>query len=468
MSRQNFREQKNSAGIDQMLVFFQYLRGKRLVISPADSVSALRVLDLLGYQHKTRLRDGLASTLAKSEADLEIFEEAFNIFFKRPFGPESGLKSDSKGAPNSNPLCPDSGVAASDPFSALRNNALFNALDQNDESHLALSIEVAAKNAKVGNIKMFTQRGQYVRSILDALGDRELAQAAIRFEDTDHESLQKIQALREQLREKVRDRVERAYVIQASALTEELLDDALSKLKLGNIAPNQMVRLKRLIERMTRKLIAKHGRRKKKGKRGLLHFSRTVRESIQTDCVPLYPQWRTKERKRPQVMAICDVSGSVSAYAKFLLMFIYALQDVLPRTRSFAFSAALGEVSDLFTTLPVEIAIEKVNLKYGGATDYARALEDFNSLALREVNASTTVIILGDARNNNAMLPLQTISQIKAQCGQLIWLNPESRNLWGTGDSEMLTVKKHCHIAAECNNLIQLQRIIDKLLLGIR
>lgn len=163
-------------------------------------------------------------------------------------------------------------------------------------------------------------------------------------------------------------------------------------------------------------------------------------------------------------MAICDVSGSVAAYAKFLLMFIYALQDVLPRTRTFAFSAALGEVSDLFDTLPVEEAIEKVNLKYGGATDYGRALNDFSELALAEVNQATTLIILGDARNNQADPRLDLLSEMKARAKKVIWLNPESARLWGTGDSEMLRVKRHCHVVKECNSLNQLARIIDQLL----
>ena len=163
-------------------------------------------------------------------------------------------------------------------------------------------------------------------------------------------------------------------------------------------------------------------------------------------------------------MAICDVSGSVAAYAKFLLMFLYALQDLLPRTRSFAFSAALGEVSDLFAQLPVEEAIERVNLKYGGATDYGRALQDFSDLALAEVNSATTVIILGDARNNQADLKAYLLGEIKARARQVIWLNPESLRLWGTGDSEMLQVKRHCHMARECNNLRQLEKIVDKLL----
>ena len=262
----------------------------------------------------------------------------------------------------------------------------------------------------------------------------------------------------------MRDRVERAYLIHASATTEDLLDESLSKLKLGNVDHSQMARLKRLMDRMARKLAARHGRRRRRYRRGKLHVGETVRRAIPTDGIPFHPRWRKIERKRPQIMAICDVSGSVAAYAKFLLMFLYALQDVLPRTRSFAFSAALGEVSDLLATLPVEEAIERVNLKYGGATDYGRALQDFSELALAEVNSATTVIVLGDARNNQADPRLDLLGEIKSRARQLIWLNPESTRLWGTGDSEMLLVKKECHLAKECQNLKQLERVIDKIL----
>ena len=98
-----------------------------------------------------------------------------------------------------------------------------------------------------------------------------------------------------------------------------------------------MARLKRLMDRMARKLAARHGRRRRRYRRGKLHVGETVRRAIPTDGIPFHPRWRKIERKRPQIMAICDVSGSVAAYAKFLLMFLYALQDVLPRTRALHF-----------------------------------------------------------------------------------------------------------------------------------
>jgi len=461
-----------SASSDQLLAFVQYLRGRKIPVSPADTLDAVEVAELTGYADKTLLKNGLAAALAKSKDELTLFEAAFDEYFhpnaQQPRANQAPHRTDSDSdnpSPTGEPSL-DAQQAESnlDPLEGLRGNALFDALESQDETALSVAIETAAAEAKVEEISLFTQRGQYVRKILDALGDEALREAAIEFEQSEPAAFEAVQALREQLRERVRDRVERAYLIHASAATEDLLDESLSKLKLGNVDHSQMARLKRLMDRMARKLAARHGRRRRRFRRGKLHVAETVRRAIPTDGVPFHPRWRKTERKRPQIMAICDVSGSVAAYAKFLLMFLYALQDVLPRTRSFAFSAALGEVSDLFAQLPVEQAIERVNLKYGGATDYGRALQDFSNLALAEVNNATTVIILGDARNNQADPRVDLLAEIKARAKQVIWLNPESLRLWGTGDSEMLLVKRHCHLVKECNNLKQLERIIDKLL----
>ena len=461
-----------SASSDQLLTFVQYLRGKKIPVSPADTLDAVEVAELTGYADKTLLKNGLAAALAKSKDELTLFEAAFDEYFhpnaQQPRANQAPHRTDGDSdnpSPTGEPS-PDAQQAEPnlDPLEGLRGNALFDALESQDETSLSVAIETAAAEAKVEEISLFTQRGQYVRKILDALGDEALREAAIEFEQSEPAAFEAVQALREQLRERVRDRVERAYLVHASAATEDLLDESLSKLKLGNVDHSQMARLKRLMDRMARKLAARHGRRRRRFRRGKLHVAETVRRAIPTDGVPFHPRWRKTERKRPQIMAICDVSGSVAAYAKFLLMFLYALQDVLPRTRSFAFSAALGEVSDLFAQLPVEQAIERVNLKYGGATDYGRALQDFSDLALAEVNSATTVIILGDARNNQADPRVDLLAEIKARAKQVIWLNPESLRLWGTGDSEMLRVKRHCHLVKECNNLKQLERIIDKLL----
>jgi hypothetical protein len=227
-------------------------------------------------------------------------------------------------------------------------------------------------------------------------------------------------------------------------------------------------RVYELVRKMAKKLASRHSRRRRPLKRGQLDMGKTIRKGVAHDGVLFNTYWRRVRKDKPQILAVCDVSGSVAAYAKFLLLFLYSLQDVLPRVRSFAFSSHLGEVSDYFDHHPPEKAVELVNLKYGGATDYGSSLLDFARLALEDINSNTTVIILGDARNNNGEPRLDLLQSIYQRCRQLIWLNPESRRAWGTGDSEMLRYQSACHFTAECNNLKQLERIVDQLLKSTR
>lgn len=480
-----------AAGSDQLLAFIKFLRGRDIPISPADTLDAVHVASLLGYDDRAQLKEGLAAVLAKSRHEDSIYAEAFELFFspRKPTGPsgQAGDQGGDNNAESGGDAPPESGAGGlpgsggggggspleqlaqtDDAIAQLLEQPLVRALNSGDEGALAVAIEAAATQAKVDDIRLFTQRGQYTRRMLDAMGEEALRDAAIALENTHPAAFEEVQQLREQLRNRARDRVERAWMVHAQGETEEFLDNALAEVKLGNISPHQMARMRKLIDRMARKLASRHGRRRRKTRRGQLNVPATLRGAVATDGVPFLPRWRKVERKRPQIMAICDVSGSVAAYAKFLLMFLYAVQDVLPRTRSFAFSSTLGEVTEWFDELPVEEAVNKVNRFYGGATDYARAFGDFAELAMADINSATTVIILGDARNNDSDPRLDLLAEIKARCKRLIWLNPESRTAWGSGDSEMLQVIRHCHISTECNNLKQLERIVDKLLADSR
>ena len=266
----------------------------------------------------------------------------------------------------------------------------------------------------------------------------------------------------------VRDYVEREYLLNATGKNRQFMDEILSKTRLNNIEHHYLHKVHELVRKMAKRLAARHSRKRKITRRGQLNMTKTIRQGIPHDGVMFRTYWKQTRKDKPRILAICDVSGSVAAYAKFLLLFLYSLQDILPQVRSFAFSSHLGEVSHLFDEYPVEKAIELVNWQYGGATDYATAFNDFANLALDDINSDTTVIILGDARNNNGDPNMAVMESIFQRSRQVIWLNPESRRAWGTGDSEMLRYQSTCHFAAECNNLKQLERIVDQLLRSTR
>ena len=490
-----------------LLRFVEVLRSHELPVSPAETLDAAAALDTVGYASRATLRDALALTLAKSERELHTFHACFDRFFDQKTS-DFRVDSEAEGATEAqNPSEPSNSAISLEPTSGasdeadgdesdsggdaeasgnrdarelaaaaanspalqrLRDGDLLTALLENQRGVLSAAMRRAGNEAGLQDIRLFTQKGQYTRRILDALGEAELREAVIELERQNSPALNTLRRYRDVLRQEVRDFVEQQYLTTAEGHNEQLMAQILATTRLTNIDRRHRERVKEQVRRMARRLASRHSARRRPVKRGQLHMARTLREGMAHDGILFRTHWRSRKRDKAQLMAICDVSGSVAAYAGFLLMFLYSLQDVLPRTRSFAFSSHLGEISDLFRDEPLERAIELANWRYGGATDYGGSLRDFARLALDDIDRNTSVIILGDARNNRGDPELEIMHGIYQRSKQVIWLNPESRLAWGTGDSEMLRYQSTCHYTAPCGNLQQLERVVDQLLKSLR
>jgi uncharacterized protein with von Willebrand factor type A (vWA) domain len=469
--------------------FIQVLRTHDVRVSPAETLDAVDVAATLGYADRTLLRDGLAMTLAKTPEEEVIFLECFERFFQQKLSdfstteiPESldedtalpeTEATDGDAAQDDNFIGEQTSaleLATTDnpALQALMQTPLMQSLMNNDRNELTLAMNRAGESVGLQQIQMFTQRGQFTRKILDAMGEEQIRSAVIELEQAQSPVLPVLQRYRDSLREQVRDYVEREYLLQAEGKTKQFMDEILSKTRLNNIEHVYLHKVHELIRKMAKKLASRHSHKRRPLKRGQLNMAKTLRKGFPNDVILFNKYWRRTRKEKPQILAVCDVSGSVAAYAKFLLLFLYSLQDVLPKVRSFAFSSHLGEVSAFFDEYPVEKAIELVNWKYGGATDYGNSFMDFAKLAMDDINSNTTVIILGDARNNHGDAKLEVMQSIYQRSRQVIWLNPESRRAWGTGDSEMLRYQSACHFSAECNNLKHLERIVDQLLKSAR
>jgi uncharacterized protein with von Willebrand factor type A (vWA) domain len=466
--------------------FIQVLRSHDIRVSPAETLDAVGVTTTLGYSDRNLLRDGLAMTLAKTPAEEVIFLDCFDRFFQQDLADFSSSDMPSDQDENKDLDSTDDTAAQTEDFSgsqlsalelaseknpsleSLLQTPLMQSLLNNNRNELTLAINAAAQRVDLQKIQMFTQKGQFTRRILDAMGEEQVRNAVIELERAESPALAVLQRYRDILRQQVRDYVEREYLLHAEGKTQQFMDDILSKTRLNNIEHIYLHKVHELIRKMAKKLASRHSHKRRRLKRGQLNMAKTLRKGIPNDGVMFNTFWRQVKKEKPQILAICDVSGSVAAYSKFLLLFLYSLQDILPKVRSFAFSSHLGEVSTYFDDYPVEKAIELVNWKYGGATDYGNSLMDFSKLALDDINSNTTVIILGDARNNNGDPKLEILQSIFQRARQVIWLNPESRRAWGSGDSEMLRYQSACHFSAECNNLKQLERIVDQLLKSTR
>lgn len=479
-----------------LLRFIEILRSHALPISPAETLDAISAMDAVGYSDRKTLRNALALTLAKTDREEHVFLYCFDQFFDQSMADFStgdpsdenteNSQSENSNAPGdtdastSNEASMASGgsagggvsdrdelaaAAADSPaLQALLDGELLPALLENERGTLSTSMRQAAQDANLDNIRLFTQKGQYTRRILDALGESDIRTAVIELEQSDSNALDTLRRYRDVLREQVKDFVEQQYLLNAEGHNTAFMEELLSKTRLTNIDRRHRDKVQEQVRRMARRLASRHSARRRPVKRGQLNMGKTIRAGMAHDGLLFKTHWRSRKRDKAQLMALCDVSGSVAAYAGFLLMFLYSLQDVLPKTRSFAFSSHLGEISQLFRDEPLERAIELANWQYGGATDYGGSLRDFAQLAIADINRNTSVIILGDARNNRGNPELEIMQSIYQRSKQVIWLNPEARQAWGTGDSEMLRYKTACHYSAPCGNLQQLERVVDQLL----
>ena len=342
-------------------------------------------------------------------------------------------------------------------------------LMRGDRSEITLAITQAGRAVKVNEIVVFTQKGLYTRKVMDQMGLQALTEEIASLDEAGGgqqlQLAQKLKKLRDQLRERVRDYVEQQFLLHADESGRALREELLKKVKLSNVEKRNFKDVQLVVLRMAKKLVSLHSKRRKTFKRGQLDLRKTLRRNMRHDGNLFDIRWKSQKVDRPRVMAICDVSGSVSDYSRFLLMFLYSLTEVLPKVRAFAFSSDLGEVTRLFETVDLEDAISKTLRDYGGgSTDYGTMLEDLRRKCLKDIDRKTTVIILGDARNNYGNPRSEILREVYEKSQRLIWLNPEPRSSWNQGDAEMRKYLPACHQAEVCNSLIHLERVAGNLL----
>lgn len=455
--------------------FFKALRGSDLDVSLNAQIDAARATALVGWGDRELLKSALGATLAKTMPDRAVFDQTFERFFHfDSFGTERAGKAGARPDPvppgEQPPSSPEgSGQGSGGPGGCQGSGgqALSQLLLSGDSAALSRRMQQAARDVGLTDIWFFTQKGYYTQKIQQAMGldllDREIAEA--RRQTMAPQRAAELERARKHLFNEVRNFVERKLSMYGTAPTRELHDDFLQTQKLSNIDRRDFARMHEIVRKIARRLAERHARRKRRELRGQLDFRRTMRANAAYGGVMFETFWRSTKLERPRVVAICDVSGSVRQYARFLLLFLYSLDELVSDVQSFAFTNHLVDVSATFAALPVEQAVDRVMQAVGGSgTDYGQVLEDIDAQLMHRIDHRTTVLILGDARNNRGQARADVMKTLYGRARRVIWLNPEPVSFWGLGDSEMKRYAPYCHIARECNSLRHLERTLDQLL----
>lgn len=487
--------------MDRTLVdFIKVLRTAEVKVSPAETLDAMHALDIVGYADRQFLKNTLSLVLSKDPEEKAAFESCFDRFFTfdkfgkkaeesqaraedssvaepdgdfKPAGDGKGAGQGGSGGGRGQGMS-DGEVAIDglDDDSLGPESALGRLLLSGDKGELSIAMAEAGRAVEVNQIVVFTQKGLYTRKIMDYMGLRDLQDEISDLQahggGKQRNLSGRLKKARDLLRERVRDYVEKQFFLHADATGKQLREELLKKVKLSNLEKRNFKDVQEVVFKMSKKLIAIHSKRRKTFKRGQLDVRKTLRHNMQYDGMMFDIRWKASKVDRPKVMAICDVSGSVSNYSRFLLMFLYSLADILPKVRSFAFSSDLGEVTDLFERSTLEGAIAKTLRDYGsGSTDYGQMLVDFKEHCMNDVNNKTTIIILGDGRNNYGDPKAEILREMYDKCKRIIWLNPEPKISWNVGDAEMKKYAPCCHQVEVCNSLMHLERVVSNLLRSV-
>ena len=472
--------------------FMRALRAAEVRVSSGETLEALRVVDLLGWQAKGTLKTALSLTLAKSLDEKERFDACFDRFFAAPkplLGSEQTDSAQSESAetqrereersafqarvePSAVSISAGATGLEAEPMDATQfASALGRLLQEANREELALRLRRAAETVGVEQIRFFTQRGLFTRRLMEQLGvralDREidaLEQQAAAGDATVEASLERLRALRHRFFEGVRDFVEGQRTLYAAQVERELREKALHEAPLYRLERGDQQQMRVLLRRLARRLRARYLRRRRLNEGGQLALQRTLRRNMGHDGVLIDLCWKARRREDPQVFVICDVSGSVREVARFLLMFIHSLADVLPKARAFVFASRLTEVSQLLRQSSLEEALDAILEKGHGATDYGQAWQDLDDLCDRDISRRSSILVLGDARSNHLPPRQDLLRKWYRRAHWVCWLNPEPPALWDQGDSVMSCFASACHRVMPCSTLKQLERAVDRLL----
>ncbi len=174
---------------------------------------------------------------------------------------------------------------------------------------------------------------------------------------------------------------------------------------------------------------------------------------------------------RPDLVLLCDVSGSVSGFSGFTMLLVQAMKNQFKKIKVYAFVNAMADVTDLISVdgdedgegLHARI-VEQAHVRQGtSSSDYGTAFAEFVGRDLESVGPRSSVLILGDARTNYQDPGLDDVREIAARSNRTFWLNPEQEKTWGTGDSAALAYADVVEMR-ECRSIEQLGEFVSRLL----
>lgn len=469
----------------KVIAFTNLLRKSGIRVSVAEAIDAFNALDELSLDDREIFCDALRTAMVKRGDDIPAYDELFELFWSGYYDNLRQAFDQMEG---------DLGGMGIDLDQLLKQLAemmkgmdgdfdlseLVKALLTQDLSQLENMIRQAAEEAGTGRIENMLQVGFFSRRTAEQLGlegaSQELENLVERMRamgmgDAQIQQMQELmRKLMETVRRAVRNFTERELQQQNHNYMEKFRREMLTEKSFYHLTEDEIMRMREVVTRLAQRIKNILSVRKKRQKRGKLDLHQTLRRNMARGGIPFEVVYKTRRKDRPKLVILCDVSSSVANVSRFMLQFMYSLQEAFTKIRCYVFVAELGEVTSVFQDKDISGAIEKA-LDGGDVinvytrSNFGYAFHEFWKNHLATVDKKTTVMILGDARNNYNDAKAWCIRDIQNKAKNVVWLNPESPSAWGFGDSVMDRYMPYCDIVEECRNLRQLSRVVDQIVL---
>jgi uncharacterized protein len=456
----------------RIIEFIRTLRAAGVRISVAESMDAMRAMEAIGINSREDFRGALRATLIKEGDDLPKYDYFFPLFFDTAAPPMFDMEQE---------LDPEQQQMLREALEALAGDkdALQRLLSQmmQGQSFDQNDLDRLGQQMGLDNADSPGQQGYYQRSMGRALGLNQLQELMEMLEvklqemGLDQEAIDEIMAMMEANGQALRDQLQRAVGSQIArnmgeTPPEQIEPQDLMQTPFRNLSPAEADALRDEVKRLAAKLRSRASLRQKHHKSGTPDPKSTIRHNLKYGGTPLELQFRTRKLK-PRLVVICDISTSMRYCSEFMLTMIYELQDQVAKARSFIFIADLVEISDYFNAKRPEIAVQEVlanNPPGSYNTDLGNAFNSFVQHKMDAIDGRTTIIVVGDGRNNYNNPRLDIANDLNRRARRVLWFNPEPQGQWGTGDSDMLEYAPVSSGVYQVANLAQLVSAIDKIM----
>jgi hypothetical protein len=453
----------------RILQLITALRASGVRVSLAESAEAFSAVDLMGIQDREQFRLSLRATLIKDVKDLPTFEKLFPLFFGSGQPPMMG------GNP-SDEITPEEAQMLAEALKQFAEN-LRQRMERlmNGEPLTKSELEALAQLVGLNQADNLNYQNWMAQRMMRALAFPEVQQAMKELMEQLAQmgmSRERVEQMREMIHQNMQGMQEQIKQFTGERIAENLSEkprsdniDNLMNRPFHALSDTDKKVLQHEVQRLAAALRTRIALRQKRAKNGQMDPKATIRASLKYHGVPMEIKHKDRIRK-PKIVVICDISTSMRFCSELMLSFLFALHGQVRKTRAFAFIDHLESITEDFTGSNADEAIASVLWRMPSGhynTDLGWSLNDFNNEYMDTLNGQTTLLIVGDGRNNYNDPRLDIFSTMSRRAARTIWLNPEPPALWN-GDSDMPKYAPLCSNILKVSNLRELAAAVDELL----